>query len=244
MKRQGNLFEKLIGDENLNLAIDEVNRTHRWHPHHRPNKVVAWVDRTQEERVKELREIIVQGFEPSPSTPKRRWDKSAGKWRDIYEPRLWPDQYIHHALVQVLQPAMMRGMDPWCCGSIRGRGIHYGMRGIKKWLRNDPKGTRWCAELDIHHFYESLQPAVVMERMRRLVKDRRVLDLIERVTQGGIQIGAYYSQWLANTTLQPLDHALRESGLKVTHYIRYMDNITIYARSKRALDKAIRLVKD
>ena len=46
MKRQGNLFEKLIGDENLNLAIDEVNRTHRWHPHHRPNKVVAWVDRT------------------------------------------------------------------------------------------------------------------------------------------------------------------------------------------------------
>lgn len=66
-----------------------------------------------------------------------------------------------------------------------GPGIHYGMRGIKKWLRNDPKGTRWCAELDIHHFYESLQPAVVMERMRRLVKDRRVLDLIERVTQGG-----------------------------------------------------------
>ena len=237
MKRAGNLFPQLISDGNLDLAIDEVNRTHRWHPHHKPNRVVKWVEETREERRAELRQMILDGFAPSPSTPKRRWDKSAGKWRDIYEPRLWPDQYIHHALVQVLQPAMMRGMDPWCCGSIRGRGIHYGMRGIKKWLRNDPKGTRWCAELDIHHFYESLQPAVVMERMRRLVKDRRVLDLIERVTQGGIQIGAYYSQWLANTTLQPMDHALRESGLKVTHYIRYMDNITIYARSKRALDK-------
>lgn len=146
--------------------------------------------------------------------------------------------------MQVLQPVMMRGMDGWCCGSIRGRGIHYGMRGIKKWMRNDPKGTRWCAELDIHHFYESLQPAVVMERMRRLVKDRRVLDLIERVTRHGIQIGAYYSQWLANTVLQPMDHALRESGVKITHYIRYMDNITLYARSKRALDKAIRLVRE
>lgn len=244
MKRKGNLFERLTGDENLNLAIDEVNQTHRWHPHHKPNKVVAWVDGTKAERVKELREIILQGFDPSPSTPKRRWDKSAGKWRDIYEPRLWPDQYIHHALVQVLQPVMMRGMDGWCCGSIRGRGIHYGMRGIKKWMRNDPKGTRWCAELDIHHFYESLQPAVVMERMRRLVKDRRVLDLIERVTRHGIQIGAYYSQWLANTVLQPMDHALRESGVKITHYIRYMDNITLYARSKRALDKAIRLVRE
>lgn len=134
MKRKGNLFERLTGDENLNLAIDEVNQTHRWHPHHKPNKVVAWVDGTKAERVKELREIILQGFDPSPSTPKRRWDKSAGKWRDIYEPRLWPDQYIHHALVQVLQPVMMRGMDGWCCGSIRGRGIHYGMRGIKKWM--------------------------------------------------------------------------------------------------------------
>lgn len=244
MKRKGNLFERLTGDENLNLAIDEVNQTHRWHPHHKPNKVVAWVDGTKAERVKELREIILQGFDPSPSTPKRRWDKSAGKWRDIYEPRLWPDQYIHHALVQVLQPVMMRGMDGWCCGSIRGRGIHYGMRGIKKWMRNDPKGTRWCAELDIHHFYESLQLAVVMERMRRLVKDRRVLDLIERVTRHGIQIGAYYSQWLANTVLQPMDHALRESGVKITHYIRYMDNITLYARSKRTLDKAIRLVRE
>lgn len=29
MKRKGNLFERLTGDENLNLAIDEVNQTHR-----------------------------------------------------------------------------------------------------------------------------------------------------------------------------------------------------------------------
>lgn len=81
-----------------------------------------------------------------------------------------------------------------------------------------------------------------MDRMRRLVKDYRMLDLVERVTQDGILIGAYFSQWLANTTLQPLDHAIRESGLRISHYLRYIDNITIYARSKRTLDKAIRLV--
>lgn len=42
--------------------------------------------------------------------------------------------------------------------------------------------------------------------------------------------------------LQPLDHLIRESGLKISHYLRYMDNFTIYARSKRALDKVIRLI--
>ena len=88
----------MVSDENLTLAIDEVNRTHRWHPHHKPNRVVKWVEETREERRAELRQMILGGFTPSPSTPKRRWDKSAGKWRDIYEPRLWPDQYIHHAV--------------------------------------------------------------------------------------------------------------------------------------------------
>ena len=73
MKRAGNLFPQLISDGNLDLAIDEVNRTHRWHPHHKPNRVVKWVEETREERRAELRQMILDGFTPSPSTPKRRW---------------------------------------------------------------------------------------------------------------------------------------------------------------------------
>ena len=207
MKRVNHLFDYLISDENLGNAIDEVNATHRWRPRHRPDKTVQRVEADRAGSIEALRTIIVSGFEPSPARKKRRWDKSAGKWRDIYEPKLWPDQYIHHALVQALQRPMMRGMDPYCCGSIRGRGIHYGVRAMKKWHRDDPKGTRWCAQLDIRHFYDSLKPEVVMARMRQLVKDHRVLDLAERVMRDGVMIGAYFSQWFANTTLQPLDHA-------------------------------------
>ena len=242
MKRIGNIYPILISDENLKMAIEEVNRTHRWRPRHRPNRTVVWVEQDPDARVRELRQIIENGFTPAPAALKRRWDKSAGKWRDIHEPKLWPDQYIHHALIQAIQPVLMRGMDPFCCGSIRGRGIHYGMKVLKKWNRNDRKGTKWCAELDIHHFYDSLSPTVVMTRMRDLIKDRRVLDLVERVTRNGIQIGAYCSQWFANTVLQPLDHALRESGIQIKHYLRYMDNFTLFASSKRALDRAIRVV--
>lgn len=239
MKRANNLYEILISDENLRLALFEVNSTHRWHPHHRPNKIVTWVEQDIGQRVIDLRNIIENGFEPSPVALKRRWDKSAGKWRDIHEPRLWPDQYIHHALIQTLQPVMMRGMDKFCSGSIRGRGIHYGMDAIKKWMRDDIKGTKYCAELDIHHFYDSLKPKVVFQRMKQLVKDRRVLDLIQRVIQDGILIGAYFSQWFANVVLQPLDHKIRESGFRVSHYLRYMDNFTIFSPNKRSLKKLI-----
>ena len=121
MKRAKNLFEKLIGDENLGLAIDEVNRTHRWRPKHRTDKTVAWVESTRSERISELRAMIEGGYTPSPP---RRSDAGtrAPEVADIYEPRLWPDQYIHHALVQVLQPAMMRAWTRGAAG-VSGDGV-------------------------------------------------------------------------------------------------------------------------
>ena len=44
MKRAKDLYQKLISDENLRLAILTVNATHKWHPHHRPNKTVLRVE--------------------------------------------------------------------------------------------------------------------------------------------------------------------------------------------------------
>lgn len=243
MKRARGLFEQIVSEGNLSGAIDEVNRTHRWRPGHRPNPCTAWVEETKPERVGELKRIILSGFEETPPKVKRRWDPSAGKWREISEPAQWPDQYVHHALIRVLQPVMMRGMDRLCCGSIRGRGPHYAKRHLSKWLSHDPKGTRWCLSCDIRHFYDTLEPSVVMERMRRLVKDRRALGLIWRVARGGIRIGAYTSQWFANTFLQPLDSLIRQSGL-CSHYIRYMDNMTMLGANKRKLHKLRRLIAE
>ena len=147
MKRTAHLYEELISHDNLMLALIEVNASHRWLPKHRPNKTVAWVEQDMEARVNELRKIIEQIVyhkrQLSKPKQKQRYDKSAGKWRIINEPKLWPDQYIHHALVQVLQPTMMRGMDRHCCGSIRSRGIHYGKKKIEKWMDTDARGTKY-----------------------------------------------------------------------------------------------------
>lgn len=241
MKRVSNLYPKLISEENLRRAILEVNATHRYYPHHRPNRTVSRVEADIDMYVKLLRDIFSNGYEAAAPRLARRWDKSAGKWRDIAEPRLWPDQYVHHAVIQVLEPVMMRGMDRFCCGSIRNRGIHYGVRAIKKWLRTDPKGTKYAEELDIRHFYDSLTAEAVMERLRQLVKDRRMLAACERLMKHGILIGAYFSQWFANTVLQPLDQLIRESGL-CGHYMRYMDNFTLFGRNKRKLRKLRELV--
>lgn len=241
-KRVGNLMGLVVSDENLDLAIDDVNSSHRWHTHHRPNGCTAWVEETRTERREELRQIILDGFEQKPPKVTRRWDASARKWRTVSEPAQWPDQYVHHALIQVLQPIMMRGMDFYCCGSIKKRGPHHGRKAIERWMLKDRKGTKYELTGDIYHFYDSLQPEVVMERMRQLIKDNRVLDLIWRIVKDGIMIGAYTSQWFANTVLQPLDQLIRQSGY-AKHYIRYMDNLTIFGPNKRKLRKLRELVQ-
>jgi hypothetical protein len=241
LKRVKDLFPILISDENIEKAIDTVNRTHKGR-YDRPNKVTAWVRETKEDRKKDLRGIILNGFEPKPAKHQRRYDQSAGKWRDIYEPAQWPDQYIHHMVVQALQPVMMRGMDYWCCGSIKKRGTKRGIRGIKKWMEEDKKSTKYCAELDVYHFYESLTPEAVMNRMKQLVKDGKMLDVIWRLVKNGIMIGAYFSQWFANTVLQPLDHLIREK-LHVKRFVRYMDNLTLFGGNKKELHKAVREIE-
>lgn len=241
-KRVGNLWGPLISDENLTRAIDEVNRTHHWRTHHRPNATTAWVEETKPERVKELRQILIDGFVPKEPHVTERWDASAQKWRTVSEPAQWPDQYIHHALIQILQPIFMRGMDPYCCGSIRDRGPHQARQAIERWMTHDKKGTKYEFAGDIRHFYNSLKPEVVMDRMCQLIKDWRVLDLIERIIAGGVLIGAYTSQWFANTVLQPLDMLIRQSGL-CNHYVRYMDNLTIFGSNKRKLRKLKAIVE-
>lgn len=241
MKRAGHLFEKIISEENLRKAIKTVCNSHRWiiYPKKR-NTVVIWIESDMNARINELRDIIVEGYKPSPVIKKRRYDVNAGKWRDIAEPKLWPDQCVHHALIQILEPVMMRGMDNWCCGSIKNRGAHYGIRGMKKWLKQT-KGTKWCIEMDVHHFYDSIKPEEVIKRIKRLIKDYRTLDLIERITKDGIQIGAYCSQWFANTFLQELDQKIRNQGAK--RYTRYMDNFTVFTNRKKTADKIIEATK-
>ena len=234
--KNGELFKKLVSHDNLERAIDEVNRTHHWISGHHPNKCTGWVEITKEERITELRVIIENGFVPNKPRITERFDASARKMRTICEPKQWPDQYVHHALIQVLQPVFMRGMDDYCCGSIRGRGTSRAKNAIEKWVSTDNRGTKFELTADIHHFYDTLTPEVVMRRMKRLIKDDRILDLIYRITKEGIRIGFYTSQWFANVVLQPLDMMIRQSGF-AKHYVRYMDNLTIFGSNKKNLHK-------
>lgn len=234
-------MQKMVSDEVILQAIAEVNVGHRRKTDGTLNKTVQWVENTKEERVKELRQFALdKSFQFHKPRQFTIYDTCAGKERVISEPRLYPDQYLHHMAIIVFIPITMKHMDAFCCGSITGRGSSYGRKAIRNWISNHPHQTKWVVEADIYHFYDSLKTEVVMNRLRQLIKDRAYLEFIERMLAYGIFIGAYFSQWFANTVLQPLDKALRKS--KISRYIRYIDNFTIFGKNKKIMHEAIVII--
>ncbi len=245
------IFQEIISDDNLRLAIQDVNRGHRRNNDHRLNKTVLEIEAHMDQYVEELRAFIlalVDGTEHMHQPLKRRrWDRNAdsgkGKWRDINEPLLWPDQYVHHAVVQPMIPHIMRSMDRYCIASVPGRGNSYGVKVLKKWMKDDPAGTQYAMECDIYHCFGEIDPPYVMNALKRLFKDRETLWLCDAIMEYGMLTGAFFSAWFLHLLLQPLDLMIHQSQYGVTHYLRQMDNFTIFSSNKRKLRKLLDDIK-
>lgn len=194
---------------------------------------VAYVEQTYK--------ILSEGsYVPTRPKLKTIYDDSSQKQRELKIVPFWPDGIVHRLIVEVMKPVLMRGMHPYSCASIPGRG---GAR-IRKYLAHamscDPKGTRYACEMDIRHFYPSVPIRRLIRTIGRKIKDKRFLRLIWAILKScgqGLAIGYYICQWLANFYLEKLDWMLaRMPGVK--YYTRYMDNITMLGPNKRMLHRA------
>lgn len=171
-----------------------------------------------------IEDLVSGDAHHAPPLKRRRWDRNAdsgkGKWRDINEPLLWLDQYVHHAVLQPMIPHIMRSMDKYCIASVPGRGNSYGVKAIKKWMNGDAAGTRYGAECDIYHCFEELDPPYVIQALKRLFKDRETLWLCDALMEYGVLIGAFFSAWFLHLVLQPLDLMILQREYGVSHYLR------------------------
>ena len=63
----------------------------------------------------------------------------------------------------------MKGMYQFSCGSIPGRGIHYGKKYLEKFIRENKSEIKYVLKFDIHHFYESINVDLLKERFRKII---------------------------------------------------------------------------
>ena len=76
-------------------------------------------------------------------------------------------------------------MYEFCCASIKGRGILYAAKHIKKILVKDRKNTKYCLKLDIKKFYPSIDKQNLKLKFMRIIKERETLDLIDSIIDSG-----------------------------------------------------------
>lgn len=190
--------------------------------------------------------LDTDSFVPSVPIERDLYDDSSQKWRKIKMVPFWPDGVMHWLLVSAMKPVLMRGMYPWSCASIPGRGgirVHHR---IKTAMRSDPKGTKYACEMDVAQFYPSISPRRLIWALARKIKDKRFLKVVYDIMiscGGGLAIGYYINQWLANYFLEPLDHFIVAlPGVK--YMTRHMDNITILGPNKKLLHKARTLIAE
>jgi retron-type reverse transcriptase len=164
------------------------------------------------------------------------------------------DRVVHHALTRVLEAVFEPRFMDFSFASRKGFGQH---RALKK-ARNACQRYRYVLKCDIRKYFPSIDHAILKDLIRRAIKCRRTLELVDRIIDGsneqeeviqyfpgdslftpferrrGLPIGNQTSQFFANVYLNPLDHfALRE--LRPALYLRYVDDFVLFGDDKREL---------
>lgn len=190
MKRVGNIYNEIIKKENIRKAIQNASKGKK------ERKCVIKIINNISFYVDDIYNMLVnKTYKPSPYVKILIHDGVRKKERIIYKPQFYPDQVVHWALMQQIQPIIEKGLYDYTCASIPNRGIHYGAKYIKKILVRDRKNTKYALKLDVKKFYPSIDKEIMKRKFRRVIKDRDTLDLIDSIiesSESGLPIRKLY----------------------------------------------------
>jgi RNA-directed DNA polymerase len=172
------------------------------------------------EFLEDIRASLREGsFRPQP-VRERKIPKpgGSGKVRSLGIPTI-ADRLVQAALKLVLEPIFEADFEPVSFGFRPNRRAHDAIADIHTF---GSRGYRWVLDADIEACFDTIDHTALMDRVRRRVKDKRVLGLVkaflkagiltelgeERDTPTGTPQGGILSPLLANIALSVLDEHL------------------------------------
>jgi len=228
MKRYGNLYPKICSMDNIKRA--HINaRKGKSHYHE-----VQMVNANEELYLSKIQNMLLnKTFTNSVYTTFIKLDST--KEREIFKLPYFPDRIIHHCIVQVLEPIWMKILIADTYSSLKGRGIHKGVKRIKTAL-GDRENTTYCLKMDVRKFYPSIDHDILKQILNAKIKDPDVMWILNEIINStdGVPIGNYLSQHFGNLYLSNFDHWMKEKqGCK--YYFRYCDDVVILHNNKEHL---------
>lgn len=241
MKRVGYIIEEITERKNIEDSFDTVMSKAS------AKGSYAWL------RIMESREIVIDeiiaSIECDMFSVNRMYEftvEECGKTREIQSVSL-TDRIALNAIMTVVGKYLRRRFIRDTFSSIPKRGMHDGLRRMRRWMTEDPEGTKFCYKSDFKKFYHSIDQDILIGYLKRVFKDERLLNTLERIIRilpGGLPIGFRSSQEFGNFYLTLfLDHYMKDH-LGVKYYLRYCDDIVILDYSKEKLKEISRHMHD
>ena len=234
MKRYGYLYEQIYSMENLELAHQHARKHKTWY------KEIKQIDANPEPFLKELQDMLINHTYKT-SKYETFVKKEHGKEREIFKLPYFPDRICQWAILQIIEPYVMKYFTKNTYSAIPGRGIHACLHDVVNAVQYDVPNCQYCLKIDARKFYPSIDHHILKMIYRRMFKDNELLWLLDEIIDStpegsGIPIGNYLSQYSGNIYLTPFDHWIKEVK-HIKHYFRYMDDIVIFSSSKSELHK-------
>jgi RNA-directed DNA polymerase len=196
-----------------------------------------------------IREKLEAGrYEPSPV--KRVEIPKPGKGRRQLGIPTVQDRFIQQAMQQVLSPQYEPTFSEHSYGFRPGRSAHEAVKAAQAHVE---AGNKWVVDIDLERFFETVNHDRLMARMKAVVKDKRILRLVNAYLKAGVMVngvvveveegtpqGGPLSPLLSNIVLTELDEKLEERGHR---FVRYADDCNIYVRSERAAGRVLASTK-
>lgn len=258
MKRYGNLYEKIIDLDNLKLAHQHAKKGKGWYAE------VKMIDENLDYYLKLLQEMLINHTYKT-SEYEIFYKKEGNKNRKIYKLPYFPDRICQWAILQVIEPEIIKNLTDDTYSAIPKRGIHKGLHKLQDAMWNDVSGCQYCLKIDARHYYQSINHQTLKDKFARKFKDPDLLWLLGEIIdsidtaeiedlrniylleedidfQTGIPIGNYLSQYSGNFYFSSFDHWIKEVK-RVKHYFRYMDDIVIFGETKEELHALLREIR-
>lgn len=146
------------------------------------------------------------------------------------------DRVAHRAIHNVLYPFLDELLVPTTFACREGKGNGRAVLHLRKLLKSHPHD--YVIKMDVKKFFNSINQYILFRKLVRTLPDRTLLGLILGLLKShpdlsngvGLPLGNLTSQIFANFYLNDIDRSMY--ALTEGKYIRYMDDILIFARSR------------
>lgn len=151
--------------DNLRKAFYNAKKGKGWY------KEVRIIEQDLDKYLLELQEMLKNGKFKT-SQYEKFTKKEYNKIREIYKLPFYPDRIAQWAIIQIIEPYLLKTFTQDTYSSIPHMGIHKALIKLQKALKNDPYNTTYCLKIDVKHFYQNINHDILIQKFNRVFKDK------------------------------------------------------------------------